>query len=373
MFSISSWLPIAVTKEAPTLTQSRSARAYDVDVFISRELVAVLTAIVLSLPAVGCGRLADRRGGANPSGTGARDDSTRSIKWDGRDRNFILHAPSVIPKGPDGRQHIPLVVVLHGGGATAENMIPFTGFNSLADTVGFAVLYPNGVGKSWNDGRNAPGIEASKDNVDDVGFISAAVDQVAAELPIDPERIYATGISNGAMMSNRLACERADRFAAVAPVAGSGPQDFMARCRPVRPVSMLMINGTADPLVPYQGGPVLGIAGDRDRVWSVDQTVGFWVTTDGCPTSPVTQALPDPEKADDSAVRYESYSPCKSGSAVDFYSVVGGGHTWPGGPQYLPKAVVGPVNRDFNATQVIWEFFESHPLGLTPTAPPAGA
>src|SRR6185295_15856333 len=156
-------------------------------------------------------------------------------------------------------------------------------FNELADRDGFIAVYPAGIERNWNDGRKIQNYRAMRENIDDVGFISSLMDWFQKKYPLDPRRIYVTGISNGAMMSCRLACELSGRIAATAPVAGSIPKDITGRCDPKNPVSMMFINGDEDPLVPFFGGAVHFWNKKLGEVVSVQEAAATWALKDGCP------------------------------------------------------------------------------------------
>jgi polyhydroxybutyrate depolymerase len=218
------------------------------------------------------------------------------------------------------------------------------------------VAYPDGVNRHWNDGRGVGRFRAQREDVDDVGFLTALADTLAGQLGLDPARAYATGVSNGAMMCYRLALEASERFCAIAPVAGAMPESLGQRQGPKRPVSVLAVNGTLDPLVPWQGGGV-GLRAKRGRVMSVPASVEFWARANGCSTGD-TVWLEDDDPGDGIRVWRENRPGGREGSEVVLYGVEGGGHTWPGG-EGRPRAF-GRRARDFEATSVIWEFFSRH-------------
>jgi polyhydroxybutyrate depolymerase len=290
------------------------------------------------------------------------NDTLRSLSFGGLSRSYRIH----IPPGHDRRIPRPLLLVLHGGGGTGENMIKLTlgGFDKLADEEGFVVVYPDAVEKNWNDGRNGDetGYRAHQEKIDDVGFIAALIDTLQKELNIDPRRVYVTGISNGAMMSYRLACELSAKIMAAAPVAGNVPQSIASGCAPARPVSILMISNTKDPLMPFTGGDVTGPFGKKKlgQVLSAQQSIALWVKSNQCSSVPQITAEPDRDPADGTRVRREIYSGGREGTEVILYAIEGGGHTWPGGQPYLPVWVVGKVCQDIDANRVIWEFFKRH-------------
>jgi polyhydroxybutyrate depolymerase len=272
-------------------------------------------------------------------------ESLRTIAVGASPRTYLLHLPSTYRAG----RPAPLVLVFHGGGGRARGIAPHTGFSRLADREGFVVAYPEGMGGRWNDGR---GIAASHD---DAGFVRTLLDTLGAELSIDPRRVYATGISNGAMFSYRLACDLPGVLAAVAPVAGGMPAELTAGCTRGPAPSVVAFQGTADPLIPYDGGG----AGPR-RVLSAQRSVAFWAGLAGCADSVVADQ-PRDSLRDGTRVRRTSFTGCPEGRDVELYTIEGGGHTWPGGPPAGRR--VGRVSREVDATEVIWRFFARHARG----------
>ena len=294
---------------------------------------------------VAAGLALGARAAALPAQSGHRPPAgdagePRSLVIDGDSRRYYLH----LPPGWRRDHPAPLVLVFHAGGGRARDIAPHTGFSRAADREGFVVAYPQGLRGRWNDGRGFPTATH-----DDVGFVRALLDTLGRELAIDPKRVYATGISNGAMFVYRLACDLPGTFAAIAPVAGGFPAELAPACGHVAPVSVLAFQGTADPLMPYLGGG----AGQR-RVLSAERSVGFWATLAGCTGTPVTTDEPD-RAADGTRVRHTTYLGCREGRAVELYTIEGGGHTWPGGPTAGRR--VGRVSREIDATAVIGGFF----------------
>jgi polyhydroxybutyrate depolymerase len=296
-------------------------------------------------------------------------DTAETIRHGGLRREYELHVPSSYSGQPAA-----LVVVLHGGGGRDDLVAmikELTRFNAKADAEGFLVLYPKAIENYWNDGREVGRYRSHVENVDDVGFISELVDHVAARTAIDRGRVYATGASNGAMMAYRLACERPDRFVAVAAVAGNLPVGLP--CRPTRPVSVLVMNGTEDPLMPWEGGEVRFGAQRLGEVLSAEQTVARWVAFNGCHREPAVEILPDRAPLDGTRVSQTRYARCDGGADVLLYRVEGGGHTWPGGPQETPRNIVGRTSRDVDATDVIWRFFSTESASDGPEVTPSAA
>jgi polyhydroxybutyrate depolymerase len=289
-------------------------------------------------------------------------DQKTSFKHDNLERTFHIYIPSLYNESV----HLPLVIALHGRGGNGESMILVTrkGFNKLAEKDGFIVVYPDGIELNWNDGRmdEEANDRAHRENIDDVGFISALIDAMIKDYHIDPKRVYVTGISNGAIMSYRLACELSPKIAAIAPVDGNIPNLLFHDCYPVMPVSVLAVNNVNDPLVPYEGGNIYSSIRKLNlgKVMSADESIGFWVSRNQCSALPVVTEEPDLDPKDGTRVTRKEYINSADGTEVILYSVDGGGHTWPGGLQYMPSWIIGKTSRDIDATEVIWSFFKKH-------------
>jgi len=278
------------------------------------------------------------RGPLDAFGQAAGTES-KTLEFGGRTRTYLIHPP----KGYDGKTPLSLVLVLHGALQGAAGVERMSGMSAKADKENFLVAYPNGTSRSglaptWNAGACCG--YAQTNNVDDVGFLRALIDRLGRDYAVDPKRIFVTGISNGGMMSYRLACELADRVAAIAPVEGA--QDL--ECRPSVPVSVLVFHGTADLLVPYKGGTTPFQLGPKRTDTSVRSTVAFWVKQDGCSTTPKLEET--------NQLRIDTYSGCKDGVVVALYTIRGGHHMWPGTRLSL---------NDIPATDIMWSFFAAHP------------
>jgi polyhydroxybutyrate depolymerase len=283
-----------------------------------------------------------------------REPLTLRLEHGGRTRECLVHVPAGSPPGLR-----PLLIVLHGYGGTARGMIKLTGnrFNELADAEGFYAVYPSGLGKSWHDLRDDTSMYAARMGIDDTGFIAALIDSLAADYPIDRGRVFATGMSNGGCMCYRLACELSGKIRAIAAVAATNPTSLKGRCRPVRNVSVMIINGTDDPIVPYNGGAVVLLGRSRGVVLSTDDTVSEWAGINACAAKRAERDLPDRDPGDRTRVKAFSCNSCAGGTRVVLYRVEGGGHAWPGGLHYLPAAFIGRTSRDINACDEIWNFF----------------
>ena len=204
-----------------------------------------------------CGSLA--RVGHRPPAPGAEParhapasetGPVRHLAFGGRDRTYVVHRPTERPSAAG----LPVLLILHGRFGTAENTARLTHFDQVADRAGFLAVYPEGVERSWSDARGTT--EASTAGVDDVAFISALIDELVARDGVDPARVYVTGFSNGGILTQQLGCQLAGKLAGIAPVAGPTPPSLPPACHPSRPLPVLEIHGTADPVVPYQGGTV---------------------------------------------------------------------------------------------------------------------
>ena len=312
-------------------------------------MVSILA--VFSFGAASCGQEGVKTDGTEMHGQA--QDIIGSMQYAGVGRTYLLH----LPPAYNGVDALPLLFAFHGGGGEGEGMARVTHLNDIADERDFIVVYPDGINNNWNDGR--PEVNPG---VDDVGFISALIEELKREYSIDAERVYSTGISNGGMFSFRLACELSDKIAAVAPVAALMGEDLSRTCSPPRPVPVMLIMGTEDPLVPWEGGEIGGDRLERGRAISAPATVSFWVEVDGCTESPVVEYLADTDPGDRTRVRQETYSGGRDGTEVIMLAVEGGGHTWPGGEQYMRERVIGVTSYDIDAGEVIWDFCEKYRL-----------
>ena len=279
-------------------------------------------------------------------------DASASISVGGHNRTYRLH----VPPSYDGTKAVPLVLALHGRLGTGEGQERLGHLDKVSDEQDFIVVYPDGLDRSWADGRGAT--PSDKNNVDDVKFPSELINKLASEYKIDAGRVYAAGMSNGGFMSARLACSLADKIAAVGIVAASLSTNTAETCKPAMPVSVLIIQGTQDPLVPFQGG-ALGKNGDRGEVLSHAATVEKFAVLNRCSGTPQKKQITDDAK-DGTSIQILDYTGCAAGSEVRGYTIEGGGHAWPGGMQYLPAAMIGKTSHNLDASETIWEFFAAH-------------
>ncbi len=299
-------------------------------------------------------------GGVNcPATPLAPGDYLRGLRFGGRSRQYHLH----VPPGYRGTSQIPMVIAYHGGGGSALGQERVMHLTDKSDGVGFILALPEGTGArpdstmtlSWNAGTCCK--PATDNNVDDVGFTRAMIDAISSEACIDPRRIFATGHSNGAILSHRLACELSDRIAAIAPVAGGiGIPD----CRPKRPVPIFHIHGLVDRCYPFAGGqssvaPVASAA--AGPFVGIPATIAGWVDRNHAAATAVPTFT-------NGAAKCETYK-CTDANCADvtLCTVDGGGHAWPGSDMYPSKSLCGGVlTQELKANDAMWEFFVAHPM-----------
>lgn len=275
-------------------------------------------------------------------------------------REYIVH----IPKSYDGKTTVPLVVIFHGGGGRAEGTMQSTGWIEKSEQAGFIAVYPEGSrehpdkpwrfrgnGQTWNDGSERINLGAVERNVDDLFFIEAMLLDIFDRFPIDRKRVFATGFSNGASMTFRVARELSQYFAAVAPVAGG---DWLKSPVPEFPLSLLYITGSVDPLNPLEGGEIRIGWKTYGIKHPVVEMLQKWVKMQDCSESEKIIVYSN-------GVKGVIYSNCTGGSEVSYYIVEGLGHIWPGGESPLPEWLVGEPSDKLHGTEVIWEFFVEHP------------
>ena len=267
---------------------------------------------------------------------------------DGLERIFIVDLP---PHYYDSAG-FDLVIALHGTGGSAEQCKRDYGWTAKAAQAGFIVVYPDGVRsngplgiRTWNAGDCCD--YAQEMNINDVGFISALIDELVAHYRVNPSRVYVAGMSNGAMLTYRLACELPGKVAAIASV--SGTLITKAPCNPSRPVPLLHIHSALDTLVPYPGG--IGVGGYYFP--PVDSALQVWVDIAGCAHPPVTIT-------DNNMYAAIRWTGCREGSTVIRYLTNDGGHSWPGG--HKPRPGADEPSTAFNATDIIWDFFLQYAL-----------
>jgi polyhydroxybutyrate depolymerase len=269
------------------------------------------------------------------SGAAGRGTKSESLESGGLDRTYLIH----VPASYDPQKPVPLILVLHGATQSPASAERMSKMSQKSESENFIVVYPSGTGRlpTWNSGSCCA--YAMKNHIDDIAFLSALIDKLETDYSIDRKRIFVTGISNGGMMSYRVGCELSDKVAAIAPVEGA----LDVECKPTAPVSVLVFHGTADHLVPFNGGSTPFQMGSKRSDTPVSEAVQFWVKHDACST--------EPKHEETSEVHTDVYSACKSGTSVVLYAIQGGHHSWPG-DRLTPQ---------INATDTMLAFFANHP------------
>ncbi len=323
-------------------------------------------------------------------------ETKEKVTVDDVDRNFLVR----LPKGYDPQQHYPVVILLHGMNQDPEDMERLTRFNELADKDGIIAVYPFALHGRWNVGvrpaehrpmtmgpgggrgrrggggypgggggypggggggypggggqrqpqSREPNEEKRAAPADDVAFFNQMLDQLGTKFSVDSSRIYAAGLSEGGFMSLRLGCALGDRIAAIAAVGAAMPKTMI--CLPQRPVPLVMINGTSDPIVPYGGGTEHNLS---LPIVSVEDSAKAWAKIDRCEEKPEKSKLPAHEKGG-METKVDTYNACQQNAAVVLYSVKGAGNTWPGGEQYEVEKTIGKTSQDLNANEIMWSF-----------------
>ena len=302
-----------------------------------------------------------------------KGDTHEEVQINQRTRTFVVH----LPQGYDSQQRYPVVILLHGLNQDAAEMARLTHFNELADRDSIIAVYPNALGGRWSLGGGGeprpyrrgpyrrPGIwgpryppslrsepddrrEAAPRN-QDTQFLHRMLDRLATRYSVDTRRIYAAGLGEGGFMAIRMGCNMADRIAAIAVVAAAMPR--MLNCIPSRPVPVLFMNGTDDPVVPHDGGRY------KDgmlRLLSAEDSAKEWARLNHCSEKPSESKLPALQGGKDTKVYL--FDGCQENAQVALYSVKNGGHTWPGGEQYMTEKEVGKTSHALNANETIWSF-----------------
>jgi polyhydroxybutyrate depolymerase len=275
------------------------------------------------------------------------DDEEYHLTHAAREYRYLVHRPL----HAKGSALLPLVLNFHGLYGRAESQVKQSKMNELSDRHGFLLVYPEGTIRSYNAGICCGYAHLSK--LDDVGYARRLLDDLIAKFPVDPQRVYATGFSNGAMLCYRLACELPNRFAAIAPVSGDMGVDGP---KPTRPIPILHIHGLDDPIVPFEGG-----TGKNEfqpyRHRSITDTIMMWLNWNNCSKIPV-----ELKKSKDWTMTRWAPAQGQYGAPVILYTLPEGGHTWPGGVEVLPGNLSGKLVESLNASALIWEFLEPYRL-----------
>lgn len=300
---------------------------------MNRRLLLVLTALIIitacGRPLRGTSVPATPQQNPVPARTGSFDETLSS---GGATRHYLLHVPTSYQPGNPAA----LILNFHGYTSNSGQEQNLSNMSAKADREGFIVAYPDGLNNTWHDG---PGAEGKADQQ----FIRDLIAALESQYSIDPKRIYATGISNGGGMSNRLGCDMADVIAAIAPVAGA--YNFWQNCQPARPVPVLAFHGLDDNIVPYEGGTQQAFEP------AIKEWAAGWATRNGCSSTPkVTTPM--------NTVTVHTWSNCKDHVEVILYSLANHGHSWPGSP-VMPESI---TSQAVNASDLMWDFFQAHPM-----------
>jgi polyhydroxybutyrate depolymerase len=275
--------------------------------------------------------------------SGAQTVEESVIFFDGLERTYTVYIPDIY----DGTSPVPLVINMHGLGSNAQEQMIYGNFTAIADTANFIVVHPNGTEDDqgitfWNAFSSA--------GIDDVGFLSAMIDEVSSSYNIDENCIYSTGMSNGGFMSYYLACNLSNRIAAIASVTGTMVIGLPEICNAQHPTPVMQIHGTSDGVVPYNGSIIFE---------PIDDVIEHWVSFNNCNPSGEFAEVPDIVSSDDCTAEHYVYSEGDLGSSVELYKVLGGDHSWPGAIINL-----NVTNMDFNASAEIWRFFRKYKLNM---------
>jgi len=318
------------------------------------------------------------------TGAASAQETKETITVENVDRSYVVH----LPKGYDEKQHYPVVVLLHGLNQGADDMERLTRFNELADKDSVIAVYPSALQGRWNigvqpapvqnyrrgpyrrpgwggypgggyprgGGQREPGQQNRATRSDDLEFFKNMLDKLGNKFSVDSSRVYFAGLSDGGFMATKVACSLTERVAGVATVGAAMPKTMV--CVPSRPLPVVMINGTSDPVVKYDGG-----TGKNGRIQTIsaEDTAKEWAKLNRCGEKPAHSKLPAKGKGG-METKVDTYDGCQEGAQVVLYSVKGAGNTWPGGEQYEVEKTIGKTSEDLNANEVIWSFLVTKKL-----------
>jgi len=264
------------------------------------------------------------------------------LSFQDTERTYLVH----LPADYNSSNSYPLMLNLHGSKSCAIEQMSYSSMNGIADIGNFIVIYPNGIKNTWNSGRG----DKFNPDINDVGFISALIDTAIIDYSVDSTRVYAVGMSNGGIMCYRLGNELPNKIAAIASVAGGMSTCLNYDSTNRKPLPLMEIHGTADPIVNYTG---------TDTVSSVMSTINYWVKRNNCDCTPIITEISDINLTDNCFTLRKYYQNGLDSSEVVFIKIINGGHTWPGA---CPDEELGNTNRDFDASSEIWRFLRKHKL-----------
>ena len=266
-------------------------------------------------------------------------------------RSYLVH----VPQGYDSTKPTPVVLALHGAAMDGAMMVWFSGLDKKSEESGFIVVYPSGLGvgrfRTWNAGGFSG--KMAEGRADDVAFIGQLLDDLAAVVSVDEKRVYACGMSNGGMMCYRLAAELSDRIAAIAPVAGTMAIEVS---QPKRPVPVIHFHGSKDNIVPFEIAK--GKSPSFMKLKGVEESIQTWVKLNGCDEKPKDDVAS--KEGDEMKVTRKTYGNGQDGAEVVLIVIEEGGHTWPG--EKPPVGFIGKSVTSISANDLMWEFFQKHPL-----------
>ncbi|MEO1217917.1 MAG: T9SS type A sorting domain-containing protein [Bacteroidota bacterium] len=283
---------------------------------------------------------------------GAQQNIPDSLEHQGYQRLYITH----LPPAYNGAFSVPVVITLHGGSGNYQSVQGFTQMNFVSNQNNFLAVYPQGIGSappgySWADGRNTTADQAG---IDDIGFVSKLIDSLSVDYNIDVDRVYICGYSNGGFMTQRLACEIPEKFAAIGGLGCSMDTTLYQSCNPEQAVPMVYFSGTSDPEVPYLGGTLNNPS--VTPIVPVDTAVHYWVNNNNCQTEETAVFIPNTVQSDSSNVEFYKFTDCDCNADFYFYKIINGGHTWPGVPvPQFPQ--LGNTNEDIHGSYLVWDFF----------------
>jgi polyhydroxybutyrate depolymerase len=268
----------------------------------------------------------------------------------GRNRSMAVWRP----RGHAFNASYGLLFVLHGGRGSPEQVFVTGDFQKFGSAYDFLLVFPEGEGGSWADGRGAT--EADKKGINDVQFISDAIDVLVSARAVDPKRVLATGISNGGMMSFRLGCELPNKIRGIAPIAAALPTNLEGKCNAASTAKVLLMHGSEDPIIPSAGGTVS--KGEGGEILSTEATVKQWVSLLGC-NSLGPSVAKDAVPIDETRLEIQDAVGCRTAAALRFVNIVGGGHTWPGGSGAKLPRLLGATSQELNATEAVFDHFST--------------
>lgn len=267
----------------------------------------------------------------------------------------------------------PLVLAFQDGEISGDRLDDDTKMTTYSEKNNFIIVYPKSHNKQWADGR-----AETASNKDDLKFVDKLIEEIRKDHKVDGSKIFATGMSDGGLFTFKLACERSEIIAAIAPVAANMANELIEECKPTRAVPIINFVGTDDKFIPMKGGDVkrrLGLK-KKGKVISTNQTIEFWIKRNKCNSKPNVGKVRDQAKKDKTYAILEKYENCESGADVFRWIIGDGGHTWPSG---VPKKnkLLGKVTQEVNATEEILDFFTKHQMkdvlpsnAPKPTTPP---